>query len=52
MLPMRNVSPGIDSPSATSSFSAPSAVCVQPTIVTGPKRTFASTLRPAPRLPW
>src|SRR3954465_208916 len=36
VLPMRKVSPGIDSPPATSSLSAPSAVCVQPTIVTGP----------------
>jgi len=33
---IRKVSPGIDSPSATSSFSRPSAVCVQPTIVIGP----------------
>ena len=36
VLPIRNVSPGIDSPSAASSFSRPSAVCVQPTIVIGP----------------
>src|SRR3954447_2778746 len=36
VFPMRNVSPGIDSPSATRSLSAPSTVCVQPTIVTGP----------------
>src|SRR3954451_14105985 len=36
VLPIRNVSPGIDSPSAASSFRRPSSVWVQPTIVTGP----------------
>src|SRR4051812_42543674 len=36
VLPMRNVAPGIDSASATSSFRRPSTVCVQPTMVTGP----------------
>ena len=36
VLPIRNVAPGIDSPSATISFRRPSTVCVQPTIVTGP----------------
>ena len=52
MLPIRNVSPSIEAPSATISFSRPSAVCVQPTIVIGPLRTLNSTLSPAPRLPW
>jgi hypothetical protein len=36
VLPIRKVSPGIDSPSATISLSRPSAVCVQPTIVIAP----------------
>src|SRR4029079_16956000 len=40
VLPMRNVSPGIDSPSAASSLSVPSTVCVQPTIGIGPYGAF------------
>ena len=52
VLPIRNVGPAIDSPSAAISFSRPSAVCVRPRIVTGPSRTFISTERPAPDLPW
>jgi hypothetical protein len=50
VLPIRNVGPAIDSPSAASSFSRPSAVCVTPRIVTGPSRTFISIDRPGARL--
>ena len=51
VLPIRNVGPAIDSPSAATSFRRPSAVCVSPRIVTGPSRTFISIERPAPALP-
>ena len=51
VLPILNVGPGVDSPSAATSFSRPSTVCVTPRIVTGPSRTFISIERPAPDLP-
>ena len=52
VLPIRKVGPAIDSPSAASSFSRPSAVCERPRIVTGPSLTLNSTESPAPALPW
>ena len=52
VFPILKVGPAIDSPSAAISFSRPSAVCVTPRIVTGPRRTFISIESPAPALPW
>src|ERR1017187_7261805 len=52
VLPMRRIGPGSDSPSAPTSLSLPSAVCVKPRIVTGPVFTLNSTETPEPRLPW
>jgi hypothetical protein len=36
VLPIRNVGPAIESPSAAISFNRPSAVCETPRMVTGP----------------
>ena len=50
VFPILNVGPATDSPSAARSLSRPSAVCVTPRMVTGPRRTFISIERPGARL--